>query len=313
MAIQLINCQTYREQPGRRRVFTWGKFDAMSTVLIGPVAYLDQWIPQVGSSHPDYPGMFVQNCTAIEKSGVLQSIAVNYMGFMMVNGWINGQVQTSSSTTETSASIQLGATQVINLGKSTVVGFFVNGQYTTSTNFSVFSYGKSVSIIPMYGMVGRVERRGWATLSINYMSTSVTHKYCRGYLQSEIAIAPINGTFINPTVQIPPGFSLIGGGGGTVGSLNPSQLSGAIVGDGGSAQFQVLSVIIGDVSGTDLTYGANGEVSGNVPSGGGPDRGSLTPPFPSLIVELQSQQIGTNFFEVSETWSYKYIEASHVT
>src|SRR5216684_3378012 len=181
MPIVLTNLITFIENPGRRRALKRGAFDQLTCVLTGPQSQKDRWVPNLESPHTNidpqgYPLMLCTDVQDIEQEGALVSTSVTYQGRMYINGFQPTPVL-SIQATETSASVQLGAQQVINLGKSTVVGFFVNGAWVPETSFQLISYGHSPSITPIYGNVGRVVRYGYSTVTINYISTSVTAKY----------------------------------------------------------------------------------------------------------------------------------------
>lgn len=284
MAIRLINVVDYAETLGRRRDLKFGQFDQVTCIFTGPISRKDVWVPQMGSSLPGYPLMLATACSDIEQDGALGTLTVTYTGRMYINGF-QPTPKFSINSTETSASVQLPASQIVSMGKSQAVGVFVNGVYTSISNLNALissSGAKGISepagttLEYIYGQVGMITRYGWATMTINYISTSVTAKY---------------QTLTKPN-----------------GPMNPSNFNAG-------ASVQIISFIVGQVSGVERTTDASGVAPQstilNWP--GGPDWSELKPPETQLIcTAFTADQSAGSQYDCSETWERKYIDVTHL-
>lgn len=280
MPVRLINVTDYRETLGRRRDLKFGQFDQVTRIFTGPVARKDVWVPQMGSPlSPDYPLMLATASSDIEQDGALGTLTVTYQGRMYINGF-QPTPKLSISRTETSASVQVAASQVVNIGKSQVVGYEVDGVWVSVEAMNTALLGArgvseptGTTVVPFYGNVGRIVRYGWATLTINYISTSVSAKY---------------QTLSRPTG--PKGYNQ-------------------------GAAYEIISTIIGEVSGTELTYGASGAptLGPVIINLNAPDRSTLKPPVPLLLcTAFTADQVAGSQYDCAETWEYKWVDSSHI-
>jgi hypothetical protein len=174
--IRLVNVQTFREQPSRRRTQRVNGFDQLTITLLGPTSSVNQWTPTLGSPHisidPDgYPNMFCTSCQELEKAGALCEIQVSYTGFMYINDYYPQPV-VQKRIVENTGSYQVADSLIVNPG--TPKFFLVNyGQFgvPNSTN---------VNVTPVWritGYVGRIIKVGTYTIAIRYLSTQAVITY----------------------------------------------------------------------------------------------------------------------------------------
>jgi len=81
MPILFNSVNTFVEAVGRRRdIRQWNTLDSLQCIFTGPTASVNNWIPAIGSQHPDYGNMYCSGSEVVQEAAGVTTLRTNYVG-----------------------------------------------------------------------------------------------------------------------------------------------------------------------------------------------------------------------------------------